>query len=424
MTQNFKRVKRACYMASFTMSICGNISPLLFLTFRNLYDISYSLLGFLVLVNFFTQLIVDLIFSFFSRKLDSKLAVKLTPVIAGIGLAVFALWPHFFPEYAFLGILVGTVIFSAASGLAEVLLSPVIAAMPAENPEREMSKLHSIYAWGVVGVVAISTLFLFLFGAEYWYLLIMLLVLIPLSSAVLFIGTELPDLDSHEKASATENIFKKPILWVCVLAIFLGGAAECTMAQWASGYIEESLGIPKIWGDICGVALFSLTLGIGRSLYAKCGRQIEKFLLMGGIGAAICYLVAAISPIPVVGLLACGFTGFFTSMMWPGSLIAVAERIPAGGVVMYAMMASGGDLGASVAPQLVGVVTDGVAASQSLSAFALDLGITPEQLGMKIGMLIGMIFPLIAVFVYTYLLRERRRREEKSKSLNTHTKRS
>ena len=413
MNLNFKRIKSACYTASITMSICGNISPLLFLTFRNLYDISYSLLGFLVLVNFFTQLIVDLVFSFFSHKIDSKLAVKLTPIVATVGLALYALWPLLLPEYAYVGILMGTVIFSAASGLSEVLLSPVIAALPAENPERDMSKLHSIYAWGVVGIVAISTLFLFLFGAEYWYVLILLLLLIPITSAVLFVGTELPDLDAPEKASATLNFFKNPMLWICVFGIFLGGASECTMAQWASGYIEEALGIPKIWGDICGVALFALTLGIGRTLYAKYGRNIEKFLLLGGVGAAVCYLTAAIVPVPVIGLLACGFTGFFTSMMWPGSLIAVAERIPTGGVVMYAMMAAGGDLGASVAPQIVGVVTDGVAASSSLSSLALELGITAEQLGMKCGMLIGMLFPLAAVFVYAYLLRERNRRESK-----------
>ena len=41
------------------------------------------------------------------------------------------------------------------------------------------------------------------------------------------------------------------------------------------------------------------------------------------------------------------------------------------------------------------------------------IGITAEQLGMKCGMLIGMLFPLAAVFVYAYLLRERNRRESK-----------
>ncbi len=58
-----------------------------------------------------------------------------------------------------MGLVIGTVIFSASSELAEVLISPVIAAIPSDNPEREMSKLHSIYAWGVVGIVIVSTSF-------------------------------------------------------------------------------------------------------------------------------------------------------------------------------------------------------------------------------------------------------------------------
>ena len=57
---------------------------------------------------------------------------------------------------------------SAASGLAEVLISPVIAAIPAEDPDREMSKLHSVYAWGVVAVIPLFTLFLLGFGSENW----------------------------------------------------------------------------------------------------------------------------------------------------------------------------------------------------------------------------------------------------------------
>lgn len=54
--------------------------------------------------------------------------------------------------------------FAASGGLAEVLISPVIAAIPSDRPESEMSKLHSVYAWGVVGVVFLSTGFL----AAFW----------------------------------------------------------------------------------------------------------------------------------------------------------------------------------------------------------------------------------------------------------------
>ncbi|HRT81650.1 MAG TPA: hypothetical protein P5127_00655, partial [Oscillospiraceae bacterium] len=73
-------VKYACYMVSASMAVVTTLSPLLFLTFRNLYDISFSKLGALVFINFSTQLIVDLILSFYSHKFTMSKMVKITPV--------------------------------------------------------------------------------------------------------------------------------------------------------------------------------------------------------------------------------------------------------------------------------------------------------------------------------------------------------
>ena len=72
---------------------------------------------------------------------------------------------------------------------------------------------------------------------------------------------------------------------------------------------------------------------------------------------------------------------------------------------MYAMMAAGGDLGASVGPQLVGVVTDTAIASKTLQNLANTLSLAPEQLGMKLGMLVGMIFPLVAILVFALIIK-------------------
>ena len=89
----YKRLKYACYTSSLSMSIAGNLSPLLFLTFRSLYDISFSLLGLLVLINFVSQLIVDLLFSFFSHKFNVSRAVKMMPLLTMTGLLFFSVWP-------------------------------------------------------------------------------------------------------------------------------------------------------------------------------------------------------------------------------------------------------------------------------------------------------------------------------------------
>ncbi len=409
MTNSFTRVKYACYTVNVSMSVVGNLSPVLFLTFHDLYGISYSLLGLLVLINFSTQLGIDLIFSFFSHKFNISKVVKFTPVLTVIGLSVYALWPFFAPSAVYLGLVIGTVIFSASSGLAEVLISPVIAAIPSENPDHEMSKLHSIYAWGVVGVIIASTLFLLVFGSDKWQWLALLFTAVPMTSVILFWGTQLPRLSTPERTSGALGYLKNKGVWLCVIAIFFGGAAECTMAQWCSSYIEHALGIPKVWGDLFGVALFSLMLGLGRTLYSKIGKNIERVLLLGAIGATLCYTVAAVSPLPFIGLLACAFTGFCTSMLWPGNLLVASDRFPQSGVFIYAMMAAGGDLGASVVPQLVGIITDAVAAHPLAFELAQKLSMSSEQLGMKAAMIFGALFPLLGIFVYLSFYKKRKK---------------
>lgn len=408
MNTNYTRLKFSCYTTNLTMSVVGNLSPVLFLTFRSEYGISYSLLGLLVLINFCTQLTVDLIFSFFSHKFNIPKTVKVIPVIAAAGLVIYATLPWIFPGAAYAGLVIGTIIFSAASGLAEVLISPVIAAIPSDDPDREMSKLHSIYAWGVVFVIIFSTLFLLICGGKNWHFLALIFSIIPITSSVLFSGSEIPKMDTPERTSGVVKFLKNKAFWACFFMIFLGGAAECTMAQWSSGYIEKALGIPKVWGDLFGVAIFSLMLGLGRTLYAKFGKNISKVLLMCAIGATACYFVAAVSPFPILGLIACAFTGFCTSMLWPGSLIVGSDRFPESGVFIYAAMAAGGDLGASIAPQLVGLVSDFAISNETLSSLAANMGLAPDSLGMKLGMLIGMLFPLCAIVLYSFIRRSRK----------------
>ena len=407
--KNYSRVKVACHTVNVIMAIVANLSPLLFLTFRSIYGISYSLLGTLVLIFFCTQLGIDLIFSFFSHKFNIQATVRILPFLTVAGLVIYALVPTFMPNYAYLGLAVGTALFAVSSGLAEVLMSPIVAAIPSDDPEGEMSKLHAAYAWGVVFTVIFSTVLLLLFGKENWYILALIFCAFPIFAAALFATSTIPPMKTPEKASGALKMLKNKGIWLCVAAIFLGGAAECTMSQWASGYLEAALGIDKVWGDVFGVALFAVMLGLGRTLYAKMGKNISRVLFVGAIGATVCYLVAAISNIAVIGLIACAFTGFCVSMMWPGSILIASDKYPTAGVFIYALMAAGGDLGASVGPQLVGSVTDIALKNQRLISLAQGLALTPEQLGMKLGMLLGMLFPLIAIVIFGVFVKHKKK---------------
>ena len=147
-------------------------------------------------------------------------------------------------------------------------------------------------------------------------------------------------------------------------------------------------------------------LGLGRTLYAKYGKNIERVLFFSAIGATLCYFTASISSVAIIGLIACALTGLCTAMMWPGSLIVAEKHFPTAGVFIFAMMAAGGDLGASVGPQMIGIVTDKIASSSFGLDLSLKLGISPEQVGMKCGMLIAMLFALSAVFAYLYVMKK------------------
>lgn len=396
--RKYKLLKNACYLTGMSMAITANLSPLLFVTFKNMYGFSYTMLGLLVVINFSTQLLIDMVFALFTKYFNVEKAVKATPFIIVVGLVLYAVLPNLFPSMAYLWIALGTVIFSVSSGLSEVLISPVIASIPSENPDREMSKLHSMYAWGVVLVVIVSTLFLSFFGSVNWMYLALLWSIVPLIAFLMFLKSEFPKMNEVSKSQKQTKILNKGII-LCTLCIFFGGAAECTMSQWASGFIEMAIGIPKIYGDVLGVALFALLLATGRTLYSKFGKNIINILFYGMLGAIICYFVASLSLSPAVCITACALSGIFTSMLWPGTLIYVEEKFENVGVAIYALMAAGGDTGASLAPQLLGIVSDKFSMSGYAAAISRNFNIGVEQIGMRAGLLVSGLFPIMGVII-------------------------
>ena len=399
----FRRTKLACYVAYFTGSVIFCLPPLLFVTLEDMYNVSNTLLGTLVLTNFCTQLIIDLIFTFFSKKFNISWVVKAMPILTSLGLFFYASSPFLFPNNVYLGLLLGTVIFSVSAGLSEVLLSPMIAAIPSKNPQRDMSFLHSLYAFGVFTMVLVCSIFFKVFGRENWMYLTMFLACLPIITAVLFMTSPMPDMDTGNDVSKTERAKRRTVgIALCVACIFFGACAENAMTNWVSSYMETALHIDKAVGDILGLAGFAILLGLGRILYARFGKKIIPVLLGGMIGATLCYLIAGLSTSVIPAFIACILTGFFSSMLWPGTLIMMEEKIPAPGVTAYALMAAGGDLGSSFAPQLMGIIIDGVSHNAEAAGMTMEAA---RQLGMKTSMLVSAIFPMIGVIVILVIMR-------------------
>ena len=400
----FKRTKYTCYIAYLSMASVFSLPPLLFITFKESYGISYTLLGTLVAINFCTQLCIDLAFSFFSKYFNIHACVKVMPLLTTLGLAIYAIIPTLFPQSAYVGLVIGTLVFSVAAGLSEALLSPLVAALPSETPEKDMSVLHSLYGYGVLMVVVLSTVSLKVFGSENWMYLTLFWAALPIITCIMFCTSPLPEMNIEHNSNKTDKS-QKFGLALCVVCIFLGSCAENTMTNWISGYLEKAMGVQKTVGDILGMAVFAILLALTRSAYAKYGKNILKVLLCGMIGASVCYIVIGFCSNVIISLLACVLVGIFTSMLWPGSLIMMEERFPGIGVAAYALMAAGGDFGASIAPQMMGVIVDTVSASHWATEICTSIGMTPDQIGMKTGMLFSAIFPVLGTFVVLYIIK-------------------
>lgn len=403
-TPNYKRTKFACYFAYVGGASVFCLPPLLFATFRELYGISYTLLGTLVLINFCTQLGIDLIFSFFSKYFNIRKTVCIMPLLTSLGLTVYALIPMLLPQYAYAGLVIGTLIFSVAAGLGEVLLSPTIAALPSDTPDKDMSVLHSLYGYGFVGVTLISTVFLQIIGNTYWSYLVLFWAILPIIVSVLFMTSPIPDMQSEQvKTAKNGSKHRTGGLILCMACIFLGACAENTMSNWISAYAENALNMPKIWGDVLGMCLFAMLLAITRTLYAKYGKNIFNTLCISMIGSVFCYILVALSPNSIFSLLACVALGICTAMLWPGTLILMEERVPMVGVAAYALMAAGGDFGASLAPQAFGIIIDKISVTEWAGALATKLSLSSEEIGFKVGMILASLAPLLGIFLLLYM---------------------
>jgi hypothetical protein len=81
------------------------------------------------------------------------------------------------------------------------------------------------------------------------------------------------------------------------------------------------------------------------------------------------------------------------------------EKINRAGVAAFALMAAGGDLGASIAPQLMGIVIDKVSATDFATELSTQVNLSVEQIGLKAAMLVTALFPIIGTLLVIYTLR-------------------
>lgn len=402
-TQNFKSTVFACYRGYITQGIVNNLSPLFFVLFQNKFGISYSLISALILCNFVTQVITDMLSVKYVDRIGYRKSAVIAHALAFLGLVMQGTLPNVLPA-PYVGLVLATIVNGVGGGLIEVIISPIVDSCPGDAKASAMSLLHSFYCWGQVGVVLITTLLLRLIGEDLWFIIPILWSLLPLYNLFRFLKVPLMPTVSEEEKTPLKTLFTSKIFLMALLLMLCAGASELAMSQWSSLFAERALGVTKVIGDLLGPCLFAVFMGIGRTIYGVWGEKIHLTGAMVFCAALciLCYLGTALFENPWLSLLSCALCGFSVSLMWPGTFSLTSAAYPKGGTAMFGILAVLGDVGCSVGPALMGAVSGAVSGNANIAASFPNL--TADQLGLKSGMLFSAVFPafiLIGVLLLT-----------------------
>jgi fucose permease len=404
----YRNTTFSCYRGYMTQAIINNLAPLLFIIFQTSYNISYAKLGQLVLINFGTQLLTDAWASRYADHFGYRKCMVAAHALSSIGLISLGILPLFLPS-PYIGLMIAVMLYAIGGGLLEVVVSPIIEALPSENKEASMSLLHSFYCWGQMMVVFLSTFLLWLIGRDLWFLLPILWALFPLYNMVQFLHVPLLSLVKEGHNMKLKELFSFPAFYLALILMICAGASELTMSQWSSIFAEKGLGIPKLYGDLLGPGLFALLMAIGRTIYGKLGDRLPMKLSLFGSSllCIITYLVTVFSPYPLLSLFACSLCGLSVALMWPGTFSLTSAAFPRGGTLMFGILAICGDLGCSFGPWLAGKISDYVQTSGQTLTVWMNRSLDYEQMGLRSGLLTATVFPIVmAVSLIIYRRRK------------------
>ncbi len=398
MTKTYKNTLHACYLGYISQAIVNNLAPLLFIIFQNQYNISFEMIGRLILINFGTQLIVDALAVRFVDKIGYRISVVTAHFFCTVGLVGLGILPGLLST-PYIGLVMAVVLYAIGGGLIEVLVSPIVDSIPGDAKASAMSLLHSFYCWGQVAVVLISTLFIKIAGEGFWYILPIIWAIVPAYNFFKFTRVPLvPAIPEHERVPV-KRLLKSRLFLIAMLLMVCAGASELAMSQWSSLFAQKGLKVTKIMGDLLGPCLFAVLMGLVRVFYGIYGHKInlKKALLASSVLCVLCYTTAVFVQIPIISLLSCALCGLSVSLMWPGVFSLTSEKYPGGGTAMFGILAIFGDLGCSVGPWIAGLISDYSQKSAKLVEFGAFYGLDAQQVGLKTGIFAATVFPLVMI---------------------------
>lgn len=376
--KKYTTTKLACYIGYIVQAVVNNFLPILFIALQDVYGLGYEKLARLIVFNFVTQMITD----FITPKIVARLGYRKTAILcqatAALGLLMLGILPRIMND-TYLAIILSIVVYAFGSGLMEVIMSPMIEMLPTSNKEGNMAFLHSFYCWGQMFTIIVTTALVSLFGYKGWANIPLVWAVLPFLNMFSFFKVPIVEPDKNDKKTPLSKLIKNRRFRLYMLMMLCAGACEIAMAQWASMFAQQALGVSKVVGDIAGPCAFAVFMGLGRVWYGIVSEKVsfKKTLIILSALCFICYMVVALCDIPFISLVFCALCGFTVSISWPGVYSLGAKDFPEGSSVMYSTFAMCGDTGCCLGPWVLGIVAD--------------------SFGLNIGFAVSSVFPIVMI---------------------------
>ncbi len=389
MCNKYMVTKLACYVGFVVQAIINNFLPILFVSLQDNYGLSYERLARLIVINFGTQMVIDLLTPKITKIFGYRTSAFLSQFTAAIGLIMMSVLPNVMSD-KYLAISISAVVYACGSGLMEVILSPLVEILPSDNKRGSMQILHSFYCWGQAFTIILTTALVRAFGSANWSFIPLIWAIIPFLNAFSFLKVPIIEPSKDKKLATLGQLLKRGTFRGYMLMMLCAGASEIAMAQWASLFAQRGLGASKVIGDLAGPCAFALFMAAGRVYYGINAKKIDfkKAMTVLSVGAAMCYLGVGISQSAVLSLVFCAICGLTVSIYWPAIYSQGAVCFADGGMIMYSVFATCGDIGCALGPWVLGIIADNI--------------------GLKSGFGVTSVFPIIILICTLILVKNKK----------------
>lgn len=402
---NYTHTLYSSYLCYVNQALVNIFPTLIFIYFQREFGISVEKIAFLISFNFIIQMLIDFLSAKFVDRIGYRIPIVFANICAGIGFILLGILPFYINP--FVAILISYFLNAIGGGMIEVLVSPIVEALPEKQKVKAMNILHSFYCWGLMLVVLFSTAYFRIFGIENWRYLSIFWAILPIICSILFTKVPINTLkfnDENNNSVSLRKLLSVRIVLAFIILMICSGASEHAVVQWVSFFAEVGLNVNKTVGDLFGTCMFAFCMGIVRLIYGMKSKNIDinKALTVSSIFCMFGYLIIAFSPIAFLSLIGCAIVGLSVGIMWPSVFSLASKTYPKGRTAMFAVLALAGDVGCSIGPGIVGIISNNKTIINKFSYIISNNDII--QIGLKAGIFFAIIFPIL-IFIILFMLR-------------------